>query len=758
MIRFIANGRPGYCAVVPQSLLASSSALALMCLSAPASAQSTATTTTSADATADSTVAPVATPAQSPAGVQDIIVTAERRSARLQSVPISITAVTGPALVAAGVRSTADLAQVTPGLVLPTGISGGPVLQPFIRGIGSTSTLPGIEASVATYVDGVYSSDKFLNVIDLANIERVEVLKGPQGTLYGRNATGGAINIITQKPSEILGGTASLSYGRFGEVVEKGYLTGPVTSTLAASVSVVARQGGDFSRNLFSGREFGGVHSWTVNGQVAWTPIERLHVDLSGTFARRRDSFSANTGAQIPGAPPVGAAFGGQYSTDPRHPYVDVETRLNGRGYLGSGRVRYSLDNIDLLSVTAYKRGTFKSTLDADNTSFPLESIAYKVKSHSFSQEIQALSTSDSRFQWIVGGYYFRAREGYDPFTVVLSRALSPTDLSYFSFVRTEAESVFGQGTYELFPGTKLTAGLRYNTEKKSLDASLVSPTFGNIVIGGPISPSDRFRKLTWRFSVDHKLAKDVLVYASYNRGFKSGSFNVLDLTPGVQGVKPEVLDAYEVGVKSQFADRKIQLNLAGYYYDYKNIQLQRVATGGGTSQAVLENAASATLYGLDGDIVVIPIRGLQLSGGFNLEHSNYDSYVGASGVNTGPGTQIDVVLDYTGKQLLVAPNLTFNVGGSYKFDIGPGSILLSANYSHSSFYRFSPGNGQFTRAFGLLNGSIGFTDSKERYTVEFWGRNLTNEQKIGEYASAVDIGYVQHQPLSYGFTVSTKF
>ncbi|WP_419826133.1 TonB-dependent receptor [Sphingomonas sp.] len=300
MIRFIADRRQGYCAVVPQSLLASSSALALMYLGAPANAQSTATTTTSADAAADSTVAPEARPVQNAAGVQDIIVTAERRSARLQSVPISITAVTGPALAAAGIQNTADLAQVTPGLALPTGISGGPELQPFIRGIGSTSTQPGIEASVAVYVDGVYSSDKFLNIIDLANIERVEVLKGPQGTLYGRNATGGAINIITQKPSEILGGTASLSYGRFGEVVEKGYLTGPVTSTLAASVSVVARQGGDFLKNLTTDHELGGVHSWTVNGQLAWTPTERFHVDLSGTFARRRDTFQTNVGVQVP--------------------------------------------------------------------------------------------------------------------------------------------------------------------------------------------------------------------------------------------------------------------------------------------------------------------------------------------------------------------------------------------------------------------------------------------------------------------------
>ena len=525
------------CGVVRRSLLASSSALAMFCLSMPANAQGVAAANTSADAVADAAGKP-APDAPQTSGVQDIIVTAERRSARLQSVPISITAVTGAALTTAGINNTADLGQVTPGLILTTGISGGPVLQPFIRGIGSTSTLPGIDASVALYVDGVYSGGKFFNLIDLANISRVEVLKGPQGTLYGRNATGGAINIITQRPSETFGGTASVSYGRFDETVEKGYLTGPITSTLAGSVSVVARQGGDFARNLITDHTLGGLHSWTVNGQLAWVPTPALHVDLSGTFVRRRDSFQTNVGVQVPGPAPIGALFGGQYSTDLHDRYLDLDTKLNSRSYSGSLRVRYSLDSVDLISVSAYQRGTFKSVLDADATSVPLESIAYRQPSRSFSQELQAVSTNDSPFQWILGLYYFHQNEAYDPFNIYLSRLLADFDLSYSPTQKADAKSAFAQGTYEIAPGTKVTAGLRYNSEKKSFDLTVRALPSGDI-IGGPLDLHKTFNKLTWRFSIDHKLAQDILVYASYNRGFKSGAFNPLDSTPGVKPVKP---------------------------------------------------------------------------------------------------------------------------------------------------------------------------------------------------------------------------
>lgn len=746
-----------FCSVASR-MLASTSALVLISLSAPALAQGVDTTNTSANAAAAAAGKPPTDKLQSEGGIEDIIVTAERRSARLQSVPISITAITGAALAAAGVQDVADLAQVTPGLVIPEGIGGGPVLQPFIRGIGSTSTLPGIDASVALYVDGVFNGSKSLNLVDLANVARVEVLKGPQGTLYGRNATGGAINIVTQRPSNQFKGTASFSYARFDETVEKLYVTGPLASGLATSLSVVARQGGNFAKNLTTGREIGGVNALTINGQLAWSPTDQLNVDLSGTFARRRSRFENNTGVQVPGPPPLGALFGGQFSTETDVRYLDVETLLSSRAYQGSLRARYSLDGVDLISITSYQRGTLNSAVDTDGTSAALQSIGYVQPNRTFTQELQAVSTNVSPFQWIIGAYYLRQKESYDPFNVFLSRQLSPVDLAYTSVAKADAKSVFAQGSYEVATGTKLTAGLRYSNEKKSLDAVLVAPALGNFVLGGPVDAEKTFNKLTWRFSVDHKLAREILVYASYNRGFKSGAFNPLDVSPTSRAVDPEVLDAFEVGFKSQFADRKVQLNAAAYYYDYKDIQVQRVQLSGGQTQAVLENAASATLYGLDADVVIIPVRSLQLTAGVNISHSEYDSYPNASGLLVVNGGGVTTPLDLTGDRVLVAPDLTFNVGGSYELDVGPGSLLFTANYGYSSKFKHSPGEGNFNRGYGILNASLAFTDSSERFTLELFGQNLTNERRIGEYTANFLNSYVVRAPRSYGVALSTKF
>ena len=695
--------------------------------------------------------------AQGSAPIGDIIVTAERRSQRLQEVPISITAVTGAALTTAGIVNTSQLSQVTPGLVTPDNISGNATFTPFIRGIGSGTAVPGIDASVALYIDGVYQASKYLNQIDLANIDRVEVLKGPQGTLYGRNATGGAINIITKKPSDTLQGNASLSYGRFNETEEKGYLSGPLATGLNASIGVVAHQGGDFGHNLTTGHKFGGLTSTTVNAQVGWTPTDRLQINLSGIYADRRGREFDDSYDFAKGTVPVGGQLGGQFSTNPRQDYADIDPKLNARSYAGALHMRYSLGGFDLVSITSYKTGSYHSHLDADGTSLPILSIKFSAPSKTFTQEAQAVSTAASPFQWIFGGYYIDSKENYSPFGIIVA----PTPVSYFAKTGTKAGSVFAQGTYAITPGTKLTAGLRYSIEKRSIDATLVAPTLGNAVIGGPLDEDKTFKKLTWRLSLDQKLSRDVLVYASYNRGFKSGAFNPLSVDPTSRAAKPEVLDAYEVGIKSQFLNRMVQINAAGYYYDYKNIQVQHVTLGtnGTSGVAVLENAAAATLYGLDGDVVIAPVSGLRLSGGFNLEHSKYDNYKGASGFTVVGGSGVPTVIDETGDQVLDAPKLTFIASADYKIPVGEkGALLFDVNYSHSSFFKISPGEGNFDRAYGLLNASVGFTDARERYKIELWGRNLTDVKVIGAYTTALTPSLATREPATYGVTVSTKF
>ena len=764
--------RPFGCRRSFTPLLASTSFIAALGLNVPASAQTAPAGAADASspgaaqnavgaqaASPDAAAAQASANTTSESGIEDIIVTAERRSQRLQDVPISITAVTGAGLARAGLTNVGELSQVAPGLVAPANLTAGTSFTPFIRGIGSAAALPGIEASVALYVDGVYQGAKFLNLIDLANVERIEVLKGPQGTLYGRNATGGAINVITKQPTDQFEGGASFSYGRFNETVEKGNISGPLAPGLNASLGVVARQGGDYGDNLTTGNHFGGLTSVTVNGRLAWNPAERLQIDLFGTYAKRRGRETTLGVTFAPGESPAAArrpGFNGLFSRSKNTSVADVDPRIFSRGYVGAVRARYSLDTFDLVSISSYSKGRNRTQLDSDGTSLPITTVRWVAPSRAFTQELQAVSTTSSPFQWIVGLYYIDSHESYEPFTIVVS----PAPVSYTSLTRARAGSIFGQATYEVASGTKITGGLRYSIENRALNAVQFLPTVGNRVLAGPIDLDKTFKKLTWRLSVDQKLSQDVLAYASYNRGFKSGAYNTLDVRPNLQPVNPEVLDAYEVGVKSQLADRKIQLNAAVYYYDYKNIQVQFVRLGGaGSSVAVLENAAAAKLYGLDAELVVTPITNLRLNGGFNLEHSEYKEYPSASGFTAGGGFGIPGSFDLKGKRVLGAPDFTYNVGATYDLGLSnAGSLRFTANYSGGSFYKITAGDGNFLRAFGILNGSIAFTEASDRFTFELWGKNLTNLRRFGRYTTAASGALAIRAPLSYGGTVSVKF
>jgi iron complex outermembrane recepter protein len=722
-------------------VLVAAASSSIIMLSAPALAQ------TSANPAAD-------VQAQSDNGLAEIVVTAERRSQRLQDVPISITALSSSALENAGIASTMDLSELTPGLVSPPSLSGNQALTPFIRGIGSATAIAGYESSVALYVDGVYSASIYSNEMDLANVDRVEILKGPQGTLYGRNATGGAINVITKAPSDQLQGDASVSYGRFNETVEKGYLTGPLAPQLDASFSIVGRQGGNWGNNDFTGNKFGGLDSIAMNAQLAWKPIEQFSANASVFYQESTSRRADIDQVAPPGIVPIGGQLGGLYSTNPNVSYTNVDPVKNTTAYTGMLHLKYSLNDVDFVSISGYKRFNLNATLDADGTSLPILGIHNYVSNSEFTQEVQVLSTGPSRFQWIVGAYYISFREQYDPFEI----DVAPLNVAYWTKPYTSGESGYAQGTYELTPGTKLTAGVRYSAETKSISGTLQAPTLDDLVLAGPIHLSTTYEKPTWRVSLQQVISPGLNAYASYNRGFKSGGYNSLSIDPNLQPVKPESLDAYEVGLKSEFAGA-VQLNAAAYYYDYTNIQVQHVLVGSGTAAAVLENAAAAKLYGVDADLVIAPIRGVRLTAGINLEHSRYSSFDDASGFIISNGAGVAASFDYTGKQLIGAPNVTFNVGGSYKVDLANfGAVTPYINYSYSSSYLEAPGEGNSVNAFGQLSARVAWTDPRDRYSVEFWGQNLTNVRAYGEYTAALLVSQAVLPPLSFGVTLSAKF
>ena len=575
--------------------------------------------------------------------ITEIVITAQRREERLQDVPIAVATIQPGQIETAGLINSLDLPRIAPGVTTsPTAANS--FFIPYIRGVGSNSPATANDSSIAVYIDGVYQSDKSANILEFNSIERMEVLKGPQGTLFGRNATGGAINIITRQPEFDFAGSGEVSYGRFDQWVAKAYVTGPIAGdTVAFNASYMHTGGGNFATNTgtrYPGK-FGGINGDSVDAKLLIRPDENLEITL-GAMYMDRDSTNMNSNLNpVAGTTPVGSFFGGTY--DPRvYKYRGSPNLFGVEAFRATGKVRYSFPGVDLVSISGYVETTVITKLDYDGTSAEFFYFDEIQGVDDFSQELQLISTDDGPLKWVLGAYYFDGKAQIEPLDIIQN---APYNASFSEIAalpgasathvnatgKTRALAGYGQATLAVTPSTNITAGLRYTSERRGYDFLVqgigqIAPGFYSpalIPLASDSGLKRTFNKLTWRLAVDQKLSEDIMAYASYNRGFKSGTYNLNDFTPGQEPVNPEKLDAFEVGLKSQFADRTVQLNLAGFYYDYSNIQVDIiVAGGGGSGTTQLQNAASETIYGVDADLLIAPMAGLQLRASTTLMHA----------------------------------------------------------------------------------------------------------------------------------------
>jgi iron complex outermembrane receptor protein len=692
-------------------------------------------------------------PALAQTEIETVTVTAQRREELAQKVPISINVLTPLKIATSGIENTLDLPQLATSLITINGANASSFQTPFIRGVGSSSTSLGIDASVATYVDGVYQPFKSANILDLDDIDRIEILKGPQGTLFGRNATGGAINITTKQPTDTFGANAEFSYGRYDETIERGYINGQIANDLDGNLGVVARQGGDFLYNAFKDEHFGGNNSVTVNGKLLWTPMQQLEVTAGFIFNSRDQSSEVGDVTMVPGSIPIGTLFGGTASFKDYVGYLNFTPKSTDDTTQGSLHVKYSFGGADLVSITSYQFSRSRELLDYDGTSANVFSFDDHDRGETVTQELQLLSTGDGPFQWILGGYFISDQQGYVPLGELF---VAPNPINVNTSNHTTGAAVFGQGTYDFGEGTRVTAGLRYSEERHILTGD---ETTGGFVIAGPINIGKTFAKPTWRFSVDHSFSDDLMAYVSYNRGFKSGAFSATDLDPNQKPVDSEVLDAYEAGVKSTWADRRVMFNASAYYYRYTNIQVQIIDPVNCGGAACLQAAGAAYLYGLDSELTVIPTDGLQLHAGLGLEQSKYTSYNNASGFAYIGGFGVPATFNATGQQVLFAPDVTLNLGADYTWNFHDTSnLLFSANYAFSSKYKEVIGDGNVMKPYGVLNGSVTWNAPNDKFFVRLWGRNLTDQHDVGTLLSSLYYEKQLLQPITYGISGGVKF
>lgn len=671
----------------------------------------------------------------------EIVVTAQRRAERLSDVPIAVTAIGAERMSSAGIVASTDLAAVTPGLSFPTQ---GAFAQPVVRGVGSSLTGPGADPNVAIYIDGVYQPNQSANIFNFNSVEQVEVLKGPQGTLFGRNATGGAILIRTLNPSYDPEGRFSIGYGRFNDIKLNFYGSAPIVDdVLAANIAIAYRNEDSFTRNI-AGPEVGGLNEYAARAKLLFEPLSNLSFVLTGNYSRidnpRHLAFAPYQGNNTqnlrnPSLPRPDRAF--EVALNEPTDFVTRNTGVSLKGEL-------ALDFGTISSITGY--GDIRNTLglDGDNSVAATSYIAYTDTQETFSQEVVFASDTFGIFSLVAGVFYYDDSATRDLRNSV--RATTPVTRRTVAGVDTKAYAVFSEVNVDVTDRLHLTGGLRYSHEKKT--------AFGTrtISLPGTLDKSATFSGVTPRAVVRYELTDRSNIYASYSQGFKSGAFNAISLE--TVPVKEETVTAYEVGYKA--GGRGLTFNASAFYYDYSNIQVQSSVT---TGILLLTNAAAAEIYGADMDFSFPVTDHLRIDGGAAYTHGRYTRFPGAPIVTPSPTGNIQSFGDASGAPTVRTPEFTANSTITYDQDLSFGKLSASATGSYNSGFNWAPDERIKQSKYFLLNGEVSIASPDDMFRLTLWGRNLTNKI-IASYQNQNASGdqVVYERPRSYGVTFGARF
>jgi iron complex outermembrane recepter protein len=744
--------------------------------------------------------------AEQSGGLQEITVTANRRSENLQNVPIAIAAVTADQFAKANITSTADIGMLVPGLNFQVGELNA---SPYIRGVGTSAANAGADNSVQTYVDGVLISGFNGGLQALNNIEQIEVDKGPQGTLFGRNTTGGVVNITTKTPSHQLHSDGWVSYGNYNTVAVSEYVTGGITPSLAADLAgYYSNQSKGWGTNLFTGADvykennkairtkwllnLGDNDTFTLTGDysVLNSSVMTAETVRPGTYSNWGPG--PTTAAQRPDMA-AGVASGAIVPTfvvglpathPPGSPYnVDVSVNPSSRWWQwgGSLKWRHDFGPVSLSYIGAYRDYREDLIWSPSPTSGVQQVAGWGNGTTELTHELQLQSAPSSPIRWVGGVFFLHDSVKYvHPFFIEGSSINGVTipgagfsRVNFYGDQSTVSYAPYGQVTFPIpfVPKTNLTLGARYTRDNKAITGA-TTLNAGPLYLGflpppdqpeiqaGTISGKDTFTKKTYRVALDHRFTDDVMGYVSYNTGFKSGGYNMIPPSP--QAYNPETLSAWETGVKTEFFNRRVRINTSAFYYDWSDLQV----TVYENTSAVTVNAAKARLYGIDVDLQAKPTDALMLTAGIELLKDYFTSYPDAifnvpQSREQGGGT-IAVVQSAKGNKLPYAPDATLNVSADYRVPLPAGTFGVNVSYYYSTGFRTTADNFIGQGAYQLLNARAEWTLPDGHTTLAVWGKNLTDELYATQVRANNNPGGFQVQtlgaPRTYGVSARYAF
>jgi iron complex outermembrane receptor protein len=679
------------------------------------------------------------------AGIADIVVTAQRREERLQDVPVAVTAIDARAIQSRQMTQLVDIMSTVPNLHASNNIGQGSATTVFIRGVGETESIVSIDPPVGFYIDDVVIARQGVNNMALFDVERIEVLRGPQGTLYGRNTSAGAVKIVTVKPQFENGFTGEASYGRFNTWSLKGSGNIALNDSSAVRLTALVGDGDGDTYNRVLDRNVNGTNTLGFRGALRFQPGDDLEINLSADWARGIEN--GRYGFDVSGIlrPPADSIYISSTGTDVRNV---------GKAWGLNGTIEYALsDTLALKSITAYRATTQRYNLDLTDQPVSLYTLYTDNDTGQFTQELQLTGSGfDDRLEFVAGLYYFNERSTAFIGDYIFSSLFFRKDLR----VATDAYAGFAQGSYKLTDRLSLILGGRLTHEKKSIDITTIAdftgtdfrfepfagiPIFDNSTVCGVTSPSRPERpvacelsvtRFTPRVGLDFKPNDDLLVYATWTRGFKSGGWSArVNSAAEFFDFDPETIDSFELGLKSTVADGRGTVNLTGFYYDYQNRFNSGTSPDGGFGIAI----SDAKIYGIELETNWQLAPGVRAFGNAAWQGNDLETPAAAT-----------IIL---GDRLQRTPSFQAAVGVNVDRPVADRvNLIANADYSYMGKHFVSPQNFPMTETgpVNIVNAALGVR-LDERYELIAGCKNCFGEEYFNQALPFPAFGFVTIYP-----------
>ena len=733
-------------------------------------------------------------PAEPSAAPGEIVVTAQKRAQKVNDVGISIAALSGAEIEDRNVVDVVGLSALVPSLDIaqPNGPSAAPAI--YLRGVGLNDFNTNNSGPIAVYSDEVYRSILLSQNFALFDVERVEVIKGPQGTLFGRNATGGALRVISRKPTDELGADVSAEYAEFETHRVDAAVNVPIGEHLAVRLSGIATESDGYVANRALDRNEGGYRYTSGRGQILFEPTAQISNLLSVEVSETRRDGSGYTlqGLRDPADPTspcaVGAVLAGGCANvlgyvGPRG-FLDKSTNLLGRkstdSTLVSNVATWSGESLTFTSVTSYEDVSSLQVEDTDISPLNIVNAVFGFDGHTFSQELRG-TLQTPRTQATLGAFYltetFKQNQTADTFRDLraLIESLDPVSFpggfdptgaaagapTLFSRFRnrqtTDTFAVFGQVEQAIGERFKLIGGLRYTDETRDWRtiATLEEPTFTVPVYDIPLSTSAS--RVNFKVGGEFRPRPGQLLYATVSTGFKSGGFNGGFLLDPAQVIpfKEEELTAYEVGAKLSLADGRVQLNGAAFYYDYKDIQVFTFVNSGSLPVTALTNAGAARIIGVEQDLVWRATDDLTITQSASWLDTEFTRFETAAALGGD---------DFRGNELPLAPEFTVNAGIAYDHPLTAAMNLTGrVDASYRSRVFFDPSNAPLFAqdGYALVDVSVGLEAPDRRWSIGAFVKNAGDQHYLSYVTDFSSFGFNQRVPGSprqVGVQTSLRF